>query len=91
MPHTNETSFEIKHAMHRAVGKSRSPGKAKDRSSKEGTGSDATGGVISADDRKRMIATAAYYRAARRNFAPGCELEDWCAAEAETDGRLKRD
>jgi Protein of unknown function (DUF2934) len=28
-----------------------------------------------------MIAMAAYYRAAERNFAPGHELEDWLAAE----------
>lgn len=35
--------------------------------------------------RDRMIATAAYYRAERRGFAPGAELEDWLAAEAEID------
>jgi sterol desaturase/sphingolipid hydroxylase (fatty acid hydroxylase superfamily) len=31
----------------------------------------------------RMIAEAAYYRAERRGFAPGFELEDWLAAERE--------
>jgi len=30
-----------------------------------------------------MIAVAAYYRAERRNFEPGHELEDWLDAEAE--------
>ena len=30
-----------------------------------------------------MIATAAYYLAERRNFAPGYELEDWLAAERQ--------
>jgi len=30
-----------------------------------------------------MIAVAAYYRAERRGFAPGAELEDWLDAEAE--------
>lgn len=30
-----------------------------------------------------MIAEAAYYRAQRRGFEPGRELEDWLAAEAE--------
>jgi hypothetical protein len=30
-----------------------------------------------------MIAEAAYYRAERRGFAPGFELEDWLAAERE--------
>lgn len=32
---------------------------------------------------KEMIAVAAYYRAQRRDFAPGHELEDWLAAETE--------
>lgn len=31
----------------------------------------------------RMIAEAAYYRAEKRGFAPGFELEDWLAAERE--------
>jgi len=35
-----------------------------------------------------MIAAAAYYRAERRGFAPGCDLEDWLAAEAEVDSLL---
>jgi hypothetical protein len=33
--------------------------------------------------RQVMIAMAAYYRAERRGFVPGHELEDWLAAEAE--------
>jgi hypothetical protein len=33
--------------------------------------------------RQRMISEAAYYRAQRRSFAPGRELDDWLAAEAE--------
>ena len=32
-------------------------------------------------DMAGMIATAAYYLAAERNFAPGHELEDWLEAE----------
>jgi hypothetical protein len=35
------------------------------------------------DVRRAMIAEAAYYRAERRGFKPGHELEDWLAAEAE--------
>jgi hypothetical protein len=31
----------------------------------------------------RRIAIAAYYRAERRGFIPGGELEDWLAAERE--------
>lgn len=40
-------------------------------------------------DRERylLIAEAAYYRAERRGFAPGHELEDWLDAETEV-GRM---
>ena len=40
-------------------------------------------------ERERMIATAAYFRAQRRGFAPGHEEEDWLQAEAEVDGLLR--
>lgn len=36
-----------------------------------------------AAQRQATIASAAYYRAQRRGFAPGHELEDWLAAERE--------
>jgi len=42
----------------------------------------------SAEERQRMIATAAYLRAERRGFAPGHETEDWLEAEAEIDRQL---
>jgi hypothetical protein len=32
-----------------------------------------------------MTAEAAYYRAERRGFAPGRELDDWLAAETEIE------
>lgn len=40
---------------------------------------------ISIDPAKRhkLIAEAAYHRAAKRGFAPGGELKDWFEAEAE--------
>lgn len=38
--------------------------------------------------REQMIAVAAYFRAQRRDFVPGHELEDWLAAEAEVADRL---
>lgn len=44
----------------------------------------------SAEQRERLIAIEAYYRAERRGFAPGHELEDWCEAEAEIDRRHAR-
>jgi len=34
-------------------------------------------------ERQAAIAREAYYRAERRGFEPGHELEDWLAAEAE--------
>jgi Protein of unknown function (DUF2934) len=40
------------------------------------------------EDRRTLIAKAAYLNAQRRGFAPGHELEDWLAAENEVDQRL---
>jgi hypothetical protein len=40
------------------------------------------------EDRRRLIAEAAYFRAERRGFVRGCELEDWLAAEIEIDALL---
>ncbi|MBL6750963.1 MAG: DUF2934 domain-containing protein [Nevskia sp.] len=38
-------------------------------------------------ERESRIARAAYFRAQQRGFAPGHEVEDWLAAEAEVDRR----
>lgn len=35
------------------------------------------------EEQQRLISQRAYYRAQRRNFEPGHELEDWLEAEAE--------
>jgi hypothetical protein len=43
---------------------------------------------LSKDEINRMIAEAAYLRAARRGFAPGGEMDDWLAAEREILGNL---
>ena len=45
---------------------------------------------ISAEERWRMIATAAYLKAEARNFAPGHETDDWLQAEKEVDALIKR-
>jgi len=37
-------------------------------------------------DRQQLIAIAAYYRAVRRGFDGGYEVQDWLEAEAEIDG-----
>ena len=38
---------------------------------------------------RAMIAEAAYYRAEKRGFAPGSELEDWRDAESEIRERMR--
>lgn len=43
--------------------------------------------VLRPPDREARIRMAAYLRAERRGFAPGCEWDDWLAAEAEVDGQ----
>jgi hypothetical protein len=41
--------------------------------------------VVNPQLRHDMIACAAYYRAEKRGFSGGCELEDWLEAETEID------
>ena len=45
---------------------------------------------ISAADRQKMIAEAAYYRAEKRGFQAGDPIEDWLAAENEVDQTLNQ-
>ncbi len=40
------------------------------------------------EERQRMIAEAAYYRAERRGFVAGDPMRDWLEAEAEIDAKL---
>jgi hypothetical protein len=40
------------------------------------------------EDVSTMIATAAYYLAAARNFSPGHELDDWLEAERAVHARI---
>lgn len=42
------------------------------------------------DERRRMIAEAAYFRAEHRDSESGGSLSDWLEAEAEVDALLKR-
>ena len=46
-------------------------------------------GRIDLESRHEMVATAAYYIAELRGFAPGHELADWRAAEAAVDASLR--
>jgi len=46
--------------------------------------------AVAAEERYRMIAEAAYYRAERRGFTVGDTAEDWRVAEAEIDRILQQ-
>ena len=56
------------------------------------TPSAAPAGTVAAtpntDELRGMIATAAYYLAAERNFSPGGELDDWLEAERRIHATL---
>jgi len=40
------------------------------------------------EERCHQIAEAAYYKAEKRGFEPGHEMEDWLEAEAETEQQV---
>lgn len=44
---------------------------------------------LSEDERRRMVAEAAYYRAQQRGFTAGGEVDDWLAAEREITQRFE--
>ena len=43
---------------------------------------------VSNEEKYQLIAESAYFRSEKRSFAPGNELDDWLAAEAEVETRL---
>jgi hypothetical protein len=45
---------------------------------------------VGPEQRAALIAEAAFFRAEKRGFAPGSEVADWLAAEAEVDATLLR-
>jgi hypothetical protein len=45
---------------------------------------------IDPDTRRRLVAAEAYFRAERRGFTAGSELDDWVAAEVAVDTRLQQ-
>lgn len=45
---------------------------------------------VSGEELQRLVAEAAYYRAQRRGFEPGYELQDWVEAEAEVKRLIGR-
>jgi hypothetical protein len=47
--------------------------------------------TVSSQERYSMIAEAAYFRAAERNFQGGDPVEDWLAAEKEIDEKIAKE
>jgi hypothetical protein len=45
-------------------------------------------GVVSAQERYKMIEEAAYYKAEKRNFDPAFNAQNWAEAEREIDAML---
>ena len=46
------------------------------------------GHFVGPEQRAALIAEAAFFRAEKRGFATGHEVEDWLAAESEVDAKL---
>jgi hypothetical protein len=46
---------------------------------------------VSAEELRKLVSEAAYYRAKQRGFTPGHEEEDWIQAEAEVLRRIGGD
>jgi Protein of unknown function (DUF2934) len=44
---------------------------------------------FSSAEREKLIAEAAYWRAEKRGFAPGFQLDDWLAAEVQIDIEMR--
>jgi len=63
--------------------------KAPPKAAKVKTTKRAPASGVNDQQRYEMIAEAAYFRAADRDFAPGHEVDDWVAAEQEIDLMLK--
>ena len=58
------------------------------RSEPRNTRHQALGSDITPQERERMIAEAAYYRAEARGFDGEATMDDWLQAELEIDERL---
>jgi hypothetical protein len=72
--------------------KSAGPAIAPSGSQVRGTGNSAANPAtaqVTDERRRQMIAVVAYYRAERRGFCEGGELDDWLAAEAEVGRQLQ--
>jgi hypothetical protein len=87
MTDRNETSAKNSASL-RAVRKPASRAATKSTAARDECGDAPRRDPVSAEERQRMIVTAAYFLAERRGFMPGHETEDWREAEAEIDRQL---
>lgn len=62
---------------------------SKPKETKQKKGGDYETADITPEERHRMVAEAAYYRAEQHGFNPDRHMEDWLAAEEEVDALLK--
>jgi len=79
----------VKKETERRSAERRTEPKAAPRSTpKPASFNDSARAELSADEVRKLISEAAYYRAKQRGFQPGHELDDWIQAEAEVTRRL---
>lgn len=69
--------------------KRRPPAKERPDGGKQVPASAASSARTDEDARRLLIAVEAYFLAERRGFMPGCELDDWLAAETIVEARLR--
>jgi hypothetical protein len=67
---------------------SRKGGTLHKASRESGSLSDASSDRSKDETRRALVAEAAYFRAERRGFEPGHELEDWLACESELETQV---
>jgi hypothetical protein len=81
-PASKPPAAPVKKPARRATAKTKSAG------SKQGVVAATPVAAVSADERRALIARAAYLRGQSRGFPPGGEAEDWLVAEKEVDALL---
>ena len=72
----------VKRTAKKTAGSERTDGPAMSEAATAATSS------IDPEVRRQMVAAEAYFRAERRGFAAGQEVEDWIAAESVVDSRF---
>jgi hypothetical protein len=89
-PDTKKTSH-VEPAAKKATTRKKTPVGAETRSAHRGNpGSLKQLATVTPEQKQKMIEEAAFYKAEKRNFAPGHEQEDWTDAEHEIDELIAR-